>query len=366
MDATLMSTAKHLVITLAVALGLAAPLATPAPAHAQEIEVKGPLAGAPAVIGMRKYREMRFQIQLQSTITLQDEYSRSILGGGQLMFHPTDWLGIGVWGGYTLAHIDTNLTDQVAAKGQTNEVNVLSLPNAREFPSQIATLNWMAAPEVQFIPLRGKLGIFEKLFIDTDLYLFGGVAFVGLEERANVTEGDFDACKAEGGGSLANQIICFERGQDRRSSRTTVAPTFGVGLSLYMAEFLAMTIEWRAMPFSWNTSGTDESGDAHGDFPDDQINEKDRLSHFNHMMTLGFAFYLPTEPRRSHSDTEASKTEGSASFKVDSRSRDSASSKRAAEAAPEETPPEAAPEETPAPDAEAPPADEGAPAKKKK
>src|SRR6185295_13827728 len=136
MDTKGMSTMKRLVITSAIAL-----LALTSTASAQEIEVKGPLAGAPAVIGMRKYREMRFQIQLHGTITLQDEYSRSILGGGQLMFHPTDWLGIGVWGGYTLAHIDTNLTDEVSAKGQTNEVNVLSLPNRNEFPEQIATIN---------------------------------------------------------------------------------------------------------------------------------------------------------------------------------------------------------------------------------
>jgi hypothetical protein len=66
-----------------------------------------------------------------------------------------------------------------------------------------------------------------------------------------------------------------------------------------------MTIEWRALPFAWNTSGTDESGDARGDFPDDVIDDKDHLSHFNHLMTLGFAFYLPTEPSRSHMDDEA-------------------------------------------------------------
>ena len=39
-------------------------------ASAQEIEVRGPLAGAPAVIGMRVYREMRFQLQLQASMTL--------------------------------------------------------------------------------------------------------------------------------------------------------------------------------------------------------------------------------------------------------------------------------------------------------
>src|SRR5438045_3744961 len=103
MDTRVMSTMKRLVITsVIVLLGLSS-----TGAHAQEIEVKGPLAGAPAVIGLRVYREMRFQIQLHSTMTLQDEYSRSILGGGQLMFHPTDWLGIGVWGGFTLVHVDT-------------------------------------------------------------------------------------------------------------------------------------------------------------------------------------------------------------------------------------------------------------------
>src|SRR6185436_995448 len=103
MRATTMRTAmRGLLASVIVAAGLAL-----APgASAQEIQVKGPLAGAPAVIGLRIYREMRFQIQLQSSITLTDEYSRAILFGGQLMFHPTDWLGIGAWGGYGAVQID--------------------------------------------------------------------------------------------------------------------------------------------------------------------------------------------------------------------------------------------------------------------
>jgi hypothetical protein len=66
-----------------------------------------------------------------------------------------------------------------------------------------------------------------------------------------------------------------------------------------------MTLEWRALPFAWNTSGTDESGDPAGDFPDDVIDEKDRLAHFNHMFTVGLAFYLPTKPGRAHMDDDA-------------------------------------------------------------
>jgi len=283
----------------ALGLGAAAPQA-----YAQEIEVEGPLAGAPAVIGLRVYREMRFQIQLQTSMTLQDEYSRAILVGGQLMFHPTDWLGIGAWGGFAVANLDTALTGEVTKKGQTNEVNVLSLPDASAFPDQIGRIKWVGAPEVQFIPLRGKLGLFEKLFVDTDLYVLGGVAFVNVEERENVD----GTCKGAPNARLTTQIDGCSLTQGTRAARVAMAPTFGVGLSLYIADFLAMTIEWRALPFAWNTSGTDESGSSRGDFPDDAIDEKDRLAHFNHLLSLGFAFYLPTEPGHSHmEEIEAAK-----------------------------------------------------------
>jgi len=301
---------------VAVSLGVTAGVS------AQEIQVKGPLAGAPAVIGLRIYREMRFQLQLQGSMTLTDEYSRAVLVGGQLMFHPTDWLGIGGWGGFGVVQIDTALTDEVIKKGQTNDVNVLSLPDARQFDKQIGHIKWVAAPQVQFIPLRGKLGIFEKLFIDTDLYFLGGIAFVSVEERANVT---IDKCDPGGANiRLANQIDNCRPSQNVKSSRVAMAPTFGVGLSLYMTDFLAMTLEWRGLPFAWNTSGTDESGAPQGDFPDEQINEKDRLSHFNHMMSLGFAFYLPTKPGLSHmGDADEATIQASASTSSKSKKKKS-------------------------------------------
>jgi hypothetical protein len=297
MDVKAMSTMKRFAISWMTIATLLATLCVSQAARAQEVQVEGPLAGAPAVIGLRVYRQMRFQIQLHATMTLEDEFSRAILPGGQLMFHPTDWLGIGVWGGFAAGNIDSALTDEVKAKGQTNSVNVLSLPNANQFPKQIGRINWIAAPEVQFIPLRGKLGIFEKLFVDTDFYVFGGVGFAGVKERADVSAGVSDGCRNRG--DLAAQIDCFDDTQTLRASRVAIAPTFGAGLSLYIADFLAMTLEWRALPFSWNTAGTDEAGDPRGDFPDSQIDSKDHLSHFNHMFTLGFAFYLPTTPKIS-------------------------------------------------------------------
>jgi outer membrane beta-barrel protein len=285
--------------TIVAALTLAGSTPT---VQAQEVEVEGPLAGAPAVVGLRIYRAMRFQVQLHAAMTLQDEFSRTVLPGGQLNFHFTDWLGIGIWGGYGIG-LDTALTDQIVQKGQTNAVNVLSLPNRKNFSNQLGRIKWIAAPQLTFIPLRGKLGLFEKLFVDTDFYLFGGIGLVGLEERAPVDKSGYNACYGTGA-SLPSAISCFEGGQSSRSTRMAIAPTFGAGLSLYLADFVAMTIEWRGLPFAWNTSGTDESGDARGDFPDKQINSLDNLPHFNHMMTLGFAFYFPTKPQISTVDLD--------------------------------------------------------------
>lgn len=279
--------------------------------QAQEVEVEGPLAGAPAVVGLRIYRSLRFQVQLHAAMTLQDEYTRTILPGGQLNFHLTDWLGIGLWGGFGVG-VDTALTDQIVSKGQTNSVNVLSLPNRKLFAQQIGRIKFIVAPQVTFIPLRGKLGLFEKLFVDTDFYVFGGVGVVGLEERKDVTAGQYDACYGDGS-SLPSAIMCFEKTAgaaggsslaNARSTRIAIAPTFGAGLSLFLADFVAMTIEWRGLPFAWNTSGTDESGFSGGDFPDKAIDSKDYLPHFNHMMTLGFAFYFPTKPKISTVDLD--------------------------------------------------------------
>jgi hypothetical protein len=302
MDVKALSTTKRFAISWRTIASLLATLGLCQAAQAQEVSVEGPLAGAPAVIGLRVYRQMRFQIQLHGTMTLEDEYSRAIMPGGQLMFHPTDWLGIGIWGGFAAGNIDSALTDEIVAKGQTNSVNVLSLPNSQNFAKQIGRIKWMAAPEVQFIPLRGKLGIFEKLFVDTDFYVFGGVGLAGVEERKDVVASVSDGCRTRG--DLAAQIDCFDDTQGLRASRLAIAPTFGAGLSLYLADFLAMTLEWRAMPFNWNTSGTDEAGDSRGDFPDNQITNADHLSHFNHMFTLGFAFYLPTKPKISSVDED--------------------------------------------------------------
>jgi len=55
-------------------------------ANAQEIQLTGPLKGAPAVRAMRMYREGRFEIAPAASFTLLDEYRRTILAGARLTY----------------------------------------------------------------------------------------------------------------------------------------------------------------------------------------------------------------------------------------------------------------------------------------
>jgi outer membrane beta-barrel protein len=298
-----MNTASRWMIVLGLAAA-ALGLCMEAPkAHAQDVEITGPLAGAPAVRRMRIYRDGRFQIQPTVGFTLQDEFARTMFAGAQIGYHFTDWLGINAFASYGVVSLETGLTDQVASRGQTTERNRVSLPSASGFPDQIGRLNFMGGAQVTFIPLRGKLALFQALFVDTDFYIFGGAAATQVEERANVVGNAAAACAPieEGftGDASGLRSACIAT-QKETATRIALAPTFGVGISLYLTDYMGLTLEYRAFPFKWNTSGTDEGGlnsnrnkDANGEFPDGLINDSDRIFHFNQMFNLGLAFYLP-------------------------------------------------------------------------
>lgn len=291
---TTMKQMSRSIAVAALALSiLAVDASQPTAASAQEIQITGPLAGQPAVRRMRLYRKTRLLLEPNFSFTLQDEFVRTLFVGLHAGFYFTDWIGIGAWGAYGVVGLSTGLTDQIESQGVTTDRNRLSLPSRGDFDKQVANLTWAAALQLEFIPLRGKLAIFEKLFVDTDFYIFLGAAFVGVEERSNVSlmgRGDTGTICA------LSDSACLVGTQRDRSSRVAIAPTFGVGLSLMFNDFVGLNMNWRGMPFSWNRSGTDESGDPHGDFPDGVIDDKDRFFGLVHMFQIGLSIYLPTAP----------------------------------------------------------------------
>lgn len=281
---------RHLLMTiLAAAAFLAGGELRPSKASAQDVLVTGPLAGAPAVRHMRQYRRNRLQLTPFAAFTLQDPYRRTILAGANVGYHFLDWLGISALYAYGVAGLDTNLTDEIVDQGVTTDRNRLSLPSRTNFDKQIGEIDWMAAAQVNFVPLRGKLAIFQKGFLDADFTIFGGIALVGVTERANTNVATLDSAADVNQAYLDSQLA--------RDSRLAWAATFGANLNMYFTDWIGLSIEWRGLPFEWNASGTDESGSPEGDYPDGVINYEDRLFQFNHMVNIGLVFYIPGQAR---------------------------------------------------------------------
>jgi hypothetical protein len=271
-----------LVAALALVLVMAEGLQSDNRVSAQDVHVTGPLAGAPSVMNQRLWREMRLHVEPFFAFTIADEYSRSLIVGGELRFHFLDWLGIGGWGGYSVATLDTNLTKEIRDKGVTTNANRLDLPSREGYPNQVGRLNWWSGVELHFVPFRGKLAMFQKIFVDADIDVFVGAAFVGVEERADVTgqpsPGNVTYCDQVGDGCLPSQ--------DARATRTAIAPSFGIAFNAFFKEFVGLAFRWRGIPFKYNTSGTDNNRDG-------QINSDDRLRQFNNMFSVGVIFTLP-------------------------------------------------------------------------
>jgi hypothetical protein len=302
--------AKTVTAMLAGAAAFASVVSFAAPASAQEIQLTGPLAGAPAVRQLRLHRAGKFEIALGSSFTLLDQYLRTIMPGGTLTYHFTDWIGLSVFGGYGFQY-STGLADQLqqnavavyncAARPFTTacQLTQVNLTHGSLANDQFAHITWMVAPQVVGVPFRGKISLFGVFFIDADIDFFAGAAIVGLKERAFCGTDD----------NNKSLIPCgqYDSSNDPTkssftlASRIAVAPTFGLGLNFYPANsFFGIGFEWRAFPFAWNTSGFDNHGGGpNQQFPDNSVNSADREFHFNTMATIQLKAALPPSIKSS-------------------------------------------------------------------
>jgi hypothetical protein len=264
-------------------------------AEAQEILLTGPLAGAPATRKLRLHREGRFEFSPAVTFTILDEYRRTIFLGARLGYNFTDWLGIGAWGGYGgLLQINTALTDHIQeqnkeriVRAQTDpldtERRLTAVNLGPEFEDQLGGIDWVVSPQVTVTPFRGKLALFQSIYLDTDLYVFGGPAFIGITERADCTD------------CVSNNVTPFPM-----ASRTGITGSFGAGLSFYINQWAAVGWEYRLLPFSWNRGGFDTAGGGKdGEFPDNKITSADQRFDFKQLMTISFIINMPFKTRIS-------------------------------------------------------------------
>jgi hypothetical protein len=291
----------------------------PQHAEAQEILLTGPLKGAGSVHDLRLYRKGRLEFAPTATFTLLDEYLRQILVGARLNYNITDFLAIGAWGGFSPEplKLEAGLVDRIqtvneqrgtasaarrAANLQPNLQNRLTALNVgRDFQDQLGAFDWIVAPQITLVPFRGKIALFSSIYIDTDLYFFGGPAIASVTERADCSGPDpaaIGGCSSEiNSGAVDAEglpIPIPNAATFPMASRIAIAPTFGIGFTFYVNRWNALGFEWRAVPFARNTGGFDNHGGGpDGDFPDQAVDSDDRDLKLNQMLSVSWNFYIP-------------------------------------------------------------------------
>ncbi|MCP4606956.1 MAG: hypothetical protein GY847_41670 [Proteobacteria bacterium] len=322
---------KRFTLALVFAVVAICGVTTSISVSAQEILLEGPLAGAPAVRKMVQYRKMRFSVGPQFAYTILNPYMHNFLVGGRLEFNFLDWLGVGAVGYYAF-NTPTKLTNHVSGSenlgGQSTTPaqtgsNWPSYTGSDNFEDQVAKLKAQVLGQLTFIPLRGKVSMFEKLFAAIDGAIFVGGGVVVYDERdscngSKLPNGDFAGeCGTFNGFIRDNDLNRLEP-----TLKTQVGGTFswGVNFMAYFNNFVALNIEYRMTPFRWNEGGTDESGQAastwkyknsagdpawstkstgSGDYPDGKIDDEDRVWNLNQSVAIGVIFYLPLTPKVS-------------------------------------------------------------------
>jgi hypothetical protein len=288
-------------------------------APAQEILLTGPLKGAKSVHDLRLYRKGRVEFAPTATFTLQDEYMREIFVGARLNYNITDFLAIGAWGGFspTPLKLEAGLVDHIQKTNKDRQAQnaarlamqqqpslqnrLTSLNLGSDFADQLGTIDWIVAPQVTFVPFRGKIALFQSIYIDSELYFFAGPAIAGVTERADCAgtastlSGGCSSSRASGQVDAAGQPIPIPNAETfQTASRVAIAPTFGLGFTFYINRWNALGFEWRAVPFTRNTGGFDNHGGGpDADFPDLKVNSADRDLKLNQMLSVSWNFYVP-------------------------------------------------------------------------
>jgi hypothetical protein len=113
-------------------------------AHAQEILLTGPLAGAPSLRRTR-IRAERVELAVSPGASFGVDDRVSLLAGGEAHYYPWEALGAGAWGtwAFPVGNGDTELRAAVS-------------------------------PELVLVPVSGKANAFEEFFFRFDLHVLAG------------------------------------------------------------------------------------------------------------------------------------------------------------------------------------------------
>ena len=237
---------------------LGALIALPSTSFAQQESVDGeylrpsPLEEGGSVVRRKLlFRSTRFEVAPLVGFTLADPFNRNILAGANVSFHLTNSFGIGATFGYGVTSLSTDLRNNIDAV----------VPEEDRSEIAYSTTRFVANVEGSYVPLFGKLSLFNSVILNYDLHLLLGAGFVGRGAQPS-----FDT------GATSAAIDTLSGG--------TAAGVVGVGGRFYLNDFISFNTQVRDYIYS-------SSQVSFGTVGEPELRN-------NLMLSVGASFFFPT------------------------------------------------------------------------
>lgn len=304
---------KTLKLSLVGTALVAAGMLLPNEAHAKK---PGVLEGKPIVVERIELRKLRFSVTPMAGMSLSQPYVHKGLAGAKLRFDITDWIGVRVGGGFGVINVDAKLLKAVNGGGLPEGVDAGEpaptrpaseldnpAPLLHDFQAGLTRLQWQASADVAFTPFAGKLGLFQAIFTEYDIYIFGGVGITSWEkhypaarstaERWDLpTNPDNDFYCTQNNGAQNGECLLHPV---KAEEGIKVGGSFGGGLHLFITDWVAINAEVHDIVVGHNIAGLNATIN---DVPPIADNS-DRVAVHNVTFNLGATFYFPPKTKRS-------------------------------------------------------------------
>ena len=293
---------------------VAAGMLIPNEAHAKK---PGVLEGKPIVVERIELRKLRFSITPMAGMSLSQPYVHKGFAGAKLRFDITDWIGVRVGGSYGVVNVDAKLLkainggglpEGVPIDGEAAPVRPASeldnpAPLLHDFRAGLTRLQWQGSADVAFTPFAGKLGLFQAIFTEYDIYIFGGVGLTSWEkhypqaastaERYGInTNPDNPAYCQQSNGAQNGECLLHPV---KAEEGIKVGGSFGGGLHLFITDWVGINLEVHDIVVGHNIAGLNATIN---DVPPIVTND-DRVAVHNVTFNLGATFYFPPKAKRS-------------------------------------------------------------------
>jgi len=254
-------------------------------------ERKSPLSNAPAIRKRLELRDQRFEIGVGTGVSIGQDFYNALLVMPRLSFHFTDWIALGVFGGFNVTpgwkstfNSDLQGALPVADQNDPNKSTDAKSPTIPQATSTMNKIGYLGGAQIEFLPLAGKIALFGEAFMYFDLYLFGGAGVVNLVSKGSLPS----KCSENPSESDKLYYSCNAKAE------TGIKPAgnAGLGAHAFLNNYLALSLEIRDLIYKNNSAGRDVNGDRVVDAHDLEWTN-------NWLFSVNLQLFLPIKTRTS-------------------------------------------------------------------